>query len=203
MPTEFSDSNRHRVLQKVDDDPAQADPFPAGPDRRAAPRQSPVHPPGGGAIPSLDHNLRIADWFYRSQPPASSGSLSECGSGTNGSRGYQKIWGSEKAAFWFGGGVGVKGFAAAGVAGSTADKGGQLRLVGWFPSQLRHPQRLVDRQTHFARRASHRCRAHPRALHGIGCFGWPHAQHDLHVHRIGRRQPGVHDPRSATHLGLA
>ena len=52
--------------------------------------------------------------------------------------GYQKIWGSEKAAFWFGGGAGVKGFATAGVMGSaTRQERSQLRLVGWLPSQLR------------------------------------------------------------------
>jgi len=48
--------------------------------------------------------------------------------------GYQKIWGSEKTAFWFGGGVGVKGFAAAGVAGSTANKGGAS--YGWWAGFL-------------------------------------------------------------------
>src|ERR1019366_317949 len=35
--------------------------------------------------------------------------------------GYQKIWGAERALFWFGGGTGVKGFASAGISGSTAD----------------------------------------------------------------------------------
>jgi thiosulfate dehydrogenase [quinone] large subunit len=48
--------------------------------------------------------------------------------------GYQKIWGSEKAAFWFGGGAGVKGFATAGIAGSTAGKGGAS--YGWWAGFL-------------------------------------------------------------------
>jgi thiosulfate dehydrogenase (quinone) large subunit len=48
--------------------------------------------------------------------------------------GYQKIWGSEKAAFWFGNGVAVKGFATAGVAGSTSGKGGAS--YGWWAGFL-------------------------------------------------------------------
>jgi uncharacterized membrane protein YphA (DoxX/SURF4 family) len=49
--------------------------------------------------------------------------------------GYQKLWGSEKAAFWNGGGVGVKGFATAGVAGSTAGKGAGA-CYGWWAGFL-------------------------------------------------------------------
>jgi thiosulfate dehydrogenase (quinone) large subunit len=48
--------------------------------------------------------------------------------------GYQKLWGSEKAVFWNGGGAGVKGFATAGVAGSKAGKGGAS--YGWFAAFL-------------------------------------------------------------------
>ncbi len=48
--------------------------------------------------------------------------------------GYQKLWGSEKAFFWYGGGAGVKGFATAGVAGSTAGKGGAS--YGWWAGFL-------------------------------------------------------------------
>jgi len=48
--------------------------------------------------------------------------------------GYQKIWGSERSAFWFGHGAAVKGFAAAGVAGSTAGKGGAS--YGWWAGFL-------------------------------------------------------------------
>jgi thiosulfate dehydrogenase [quinone] large subunit len=48
--------------------------------------------------------------------------------------GYQKIWGAERSAFWFGNGVGVKGFATAGVAGSTAGKGGAS--YGWWAAFL-------------------------------------------------------------------
>jgi thiosulfate dehydrogenase (quinone) large subunit len=42
--------------------------------------------------------------------------------------------GSEKSAFWNGGGAGVKGFAAAGVAGSKAGAGGAS--YGWFAAFL-------------------------------------------------------------------
>ncbi len=48
--------------------------------------------------------------------------------------GYQKIWGSEKAGFWFGGGAGVKGFATAGLAGSATGKGGAS--YGWWAAVL-------------------------------------------------------------------
>jgi thiosulfate dehydrogenase (quinone) large subunit len=48
--------------------------------------------------------------------------------------GYQKIWGSEKAAFWFGNGAGVKGFATAGVVGSASGKGGAS--YGWWAGFL-------------------------------------------------------------------
>jgi uncharacterized membrane protein YphA (DoxX/SURF4 family) len=44
--------------------------------------------------------------------------------------GYQKIWGSERSAFWFGGGASVKGFATAGVLGSTTGKGGATMAGG-------------------------------------------------------------------------
>ena len=49
--------------------------------------------------------------------------------------GYQKIWGNEKAAFWFGGGAGVKGFATAGVLGSATGKSGAS--YGWWAAFLR------------------------------------------------------------------
>ena len=48
--------------------------------------------------------------------------------------GYQKIWGSEKAAFWFGNGAAVKGFATAGVVGSASGKGGAS--YGWWAGFL-------------------------------------------------------------------
>ncbi len=47
--------------------------------------------------------------------------------------GYQKIWGSETAAFW-NGGAAVKGFATSGVAGSATGKGGAS--YGWWAGFL-------------------------------------------------------------------
>jgi thiosulfate dehydrogenase [quinone] large subunit len=85
--------------------------------------------------PAVTSNFRVTDWLYRS----SAASLVWLGvrlwlgySWAN--AGYQKIWGSEKAAFWFGGGAGVKGFATAGVAGSTTGKGGAN--YGWWAAFL-------------------------------------------------------------------
>jgi thiosulfate dehydrogenase [quinone] large subunit len=48
--------------------------------------------------------------------------------------GYQKIWGSEHSAFWFGNGAAVKGFATAGIAGSATGKGGAS--YGWWAGFL-------------------------------------------------------------------
>jgi thiosulfate dehydrogenase [quinone] large subunit len=48
--------------------------------------------------------------------------------------GYQKIWGSEHSAFWFGNGAAVKGFATAAVAGSASGKGGAS--YGWWAGFL-------------------------------------------------------------------
>jgi thiosulfate dehydrogenase [quinone] large subunit len=80
-------------------------------------------------------NLRVSDWLFRSRA-ASVGWL--------GVRlwlgyqwlnaGYQKIWGSEHSAFWFGNGAAVKGFATAGVLGSQSGKGGAS--YGWWAGFL-------------------------------------------------------------------
>ena len=87
-------------------------------------------------MPGHEHNLHFADWLYRS-------TCRQCASGSCVrlvlgywwlNAGYQKIWGSEKAAFWFGGGAGVKGFATAGVLGSATGKGGAS--YGWWAGFL-------------------------------------------------------------------
>jgi thiosulfate dehydrogenase [quinone] large subunit len=57
-----------------------------------------------------------------------------CGATPDLNAGYQKIWGSEKAGFWFGGGAGVKGFATAGILGSATGKGGAS--YGWWAAFL-------------------------------------------------------------------
>jgi hypothetical protein len=59
--------------------------------------------------------------------------------------GHQKLWGSEKAAFWNGGGAGVKGFATPGGHRIGTGKARRvLRMVGGLPAQLRHPKRVMD-----------------------------------------------------------
>jgi thiosulfate dehydrogenase (quinone) large subunit len=80
-------------------------------------------------------NLRLADWLYRSSTASVIWLAVRLWLGYSWmNAGYQKIWGSEKTAFWFGGGAGVKGFATAGVAGSTTGKGGAS--YGWWAGFL-------------------------------------------------------------------
>jgi thiosulfate dehydrogenase (quinone) large subunit len=79
-------------------------------------------------------NLRIADWLYRSKITSVLWLVARLWLGYGWlNAGYQKLWGSEKAAFW-NGGAGVKGFATAGVAGSKAGTGGAS--YGWFAAFL-------------------------------------------------------------------
>jgi thiosulfate dehydrogenase [quinone] large subunit len=80
-------------------------------------------------------NLPISNWLFRSREASLLWLVARLWLGyewTN--AGYQKIWGSERSAFWFGGGVGVKGFATAGITGSTAGKGGAS--YGWWAGVL-------------------------------------------------------------------
>jgi thiosulfate dehydrogenase (quinone) large subunit len=88
-----------------------------------------------GSVPGHEHNLRFADWLCRSRAASVLWLVVRLVLGywwLN--AGYQKIWGSEKAAFWFGGGAGVKGFATAGVAGSATGKSGAS--YGWWAAFL-------------------------------------------------------------------
>ena len=88
-----------------------------------------------GTPPGDRGNLRAADWFYRSRVASVIWLIARLWLGYSWlNAGYQKLWGSEKAAFWNGGGAGVKGFAAAGVTGSTSGKGGAS--YGWFAAFL-------------------------------------------------------------------
>jgi thiosulfate dehydrogenase [quinone] large subunit len=80
-------------------------------------------------------NLRLANWLFRSSAASVIWLAVRLWLGYSWmNAGYQKIWGSEKSAFWFGGGVGVKGFATAGVVGSTTGKGGAS--YGWWAAFL-------------------------------------------------------------------
>jgi len=62
--------------------------------------------------------------------------------------GYQKIWGSEKIGFWYGGVAGVYGFAKTGVAANSHPYGcRRLRLVGNVPAQPHHAELGLDRRS--------------------------------------------------------
>jgi len=81
-------------------------------------------------------NLRAADWFYRSKVASVLWLVARLWLGYGWvNAGYQKLWGTEKAVFWNGGGAGVRGFATAGVAGSTAGKGSGASY-GWWAAFL-------------------------------------------------------------------
>ena len=91
---------------------------------------------GGDGTADGSGNLRAADWFYRSKAASVLWLVARLWLGYGWlSAGYQKLWGSEKAAFWYGGGAGVKGFATAGVAGSAAGKGAGASY-GWWAAFL-------------------------------------------------------------------
>jgi thiosulfate dehydrogenase [quinone] large subunit len=86
-------------------------------------------------IDAPSHNLRFSDWLFRSSAASFIWLVVRVVLGywwLN--AGYQKIWGSERAAFWFGGGAGVKGFATAGIVGSSTGKGGAS--YGWWAGFL-------------------------------------------------------------------
>jgi thiosulfate dehydrogenase (quinone) large subunit len=86
---------------------------------------SPFGAPGGR------RNLAAADWLFRSRAASVLWLVGRVWLGYGWlNAGYQKLWGSEKAFFWNGGGAGVQGFATAGVAGSRAGTGGAS--YGWF-----------------------------------------------------------------------
>jgi thiosulfate dehydrogenase (quinone) large subunit len=88
-----------------------------------------------GSLNPPNHNLRIADWLFRSSAASLIWLVVRLWLGYQwANAGYQKIWGSEKSEFWFGGGVGVKGFATAGITGSATGKGGAS--YGWWAGFL-------------------------------------------------------------------
>jgi thiosulfate dehydrogenase (quinone) large subunit len=85
--------------------------------------------------PGERRNLPAADWLFRSRAASVIWLIARLWLGYGWlNAGYQKLWGSEKAAFWNGGGAGVKGFATAGVTGSKAGTGGAS--YGWFAGIL-------------------------------------------------------------------
>ena len=91
--------------------------------------------PQGTLLEAPNGNLRFADWLYRSKASSVIWLLARLWLGYGWlNAGYQKLWGSEKAGFWYGGGAGVKGFASSGVAGSATGKGGAS--YGWWAAFL-------------------------------------------------------------------
>jgi len=98
----------------------------------------PAAPPAVAGVPSSgrrwfagstpEWKLRPSEWLFRSYEASALWLLVRLWLGYQWlNAGYQKIWGAEKSAFWFGNGVGVKGFATAGVAGSAGGKSGAMQ----------------------------------------------------------------------------
>jgi thiosulfate dehydrogenase [quinone] large subunit len=99
-------------------------------------REATVRPSRRGDLVDVRANVRAADWLYRSRAASVLWLVARLWLGYGWvNAGYQKLWGSEKAAFWNGGGAGVKGFATAGVAGSAAGKGTGASY-GWWAAFL-------------------------------------------------------------------
>jgi thiosulfate dehydrogenase [quinone] large subunit len=88
-----------------------------------------------GLLEAPSGNLKMADWLYRSKAASVLWLVARLWLGYGWlNAGYQKLWGSEKSAFWYGGGAGVKGFSTAGVAGSAGGKSGAS--YGWWAGFL-------------------------------------------------------------------
>jgi thiosulfate dehydrogenase [quinone] large subunit len=80
-------------------------------------------------------NLKVADWLFRSNYASVIWLALRIWLGYQWlSAGYQKIWGSEKAFFWNGGGAGVYGFAKGGVAANATSMGAVG--YGWWAAFL-------------------------------------------------------------------
>jgi thiosulfate dehydrogenase [quinone] large subunit len=88
-----------------------------------------------GPPDAVAHNLHLSDWLFRSREASFMWLVVRLWLGYQwANAGYQKIWGSERSFFWFGSGAGVKGFATAGVVGSSTGKGGAS--YGWWAAFL-------------------------------------------------------------------
>ena len=86
-------------------------------------------------LETSDGNLRISNWLFRTKAASIIWLVARLWLGYEWlNAGYQKIWGSESAAFWSGGGAAVKGFATSGIAGSATGKGGAS--YGWWAGFL-------------------------------------------------------------------
>jgi thiosulfate dehydrogenase [quinone] large subunit len=112
----------------------------ASPDGVIEPRTDLTDGPSSNGTRSMAESsgqgsLRFPQWLYRSHTASVLWLVVRLWLGYQWlNAGYQKIWGSEHSAFWFGNGAAVKGFAAAGVAGSASGKGGAS--YGWWAGFL-------------------------------------------------------------------
>ena len=94
---------------------------------------SPENPTGTFEGPT--GNLKAADWLFRSKAAGILWLVARLWLGYEWlNAGYQKLWGSENAVFWNGGGAAVKGFATAGITGSAGGKTGAS--YGWWAGFL-------------------------------------------------------------------
>ena len=90
---------------------------------------------GLGLLEAPSGNLRFADWLFRAKAASVIWLALRLWLGYEWlNAGYQKIWGSESAAFWNNGGIGVKGYATASIAGNASGKGGAT--YGWWAAFL-------------------------------------------------------------------
>ena len=109
-----------------------------------APAETKVDPVAPRKGNLADWNLPLADWLFRSSAASWIWLVARCWLGYQWfNAGYQKIWGSEKMVFWYGGGGGVYGFAKSGV---TANP------LLWAPSATAGGQRSCTTSS---------CRTHP------------------------------------------
>lgn len=138
LPVGANDPVRDSGGEDVAQTPAVAVPDPTAPRHRlgmhsrASEQQPSVEAPPWPAAHA--HNLHVSDWLYRSREASLLWLVARLWLGYQwADAGYQKIWGSERSAFWFGG-AGVKGYVAAGVAGSASGKGGAS--YGWWAAVL-------------------------------------------------------------------
>jgi|GEM_PF-453028 len=112
-----------------------AGPGESGETEPAAPTAAVGLYPFGLAGREEPQRMRVSEWLFRSHQASVVWLLVRIWLGYQWiNAGYQKIWGSERSAFWFGNGAGVKGFATSGVAGSTSGKGGAS--YGWWAGVL-------------------------------------------------------------------
>jgi len=89
----------------------------------------------GDAVVPRNEQLRVADWLFRSNYAGLIWLVVRVWLGFQWlNAGYQKIWGSERMLFWYGGGGGVYGFASGGVAANRTPMGAVG--YGWWAAFL-------------------------------------------------------------------